>query len=145
MSVTGLVGKPGVVTLPGGSRVADAIAAAGGADAAADVTGMNLAAKLADGDSIVVSDRPANDLATSGGAQATPAAGVTAPAAGLVDLNSADEAALDTLPGVGPVMAANILAWREANGRFSTVDQLQEISGIGPSRFAQISALVTVS
>ena len=62
-----------------------------------------------------------------------------------MDLNTADEAALDTLPGVGPVMAQNILAWREANGKFTTVEQLQEISGIGPSRYAQISPLVTVS
>ena len=64
---------------------------------------------------------------------------------GLVDLNTADEAALDTLPGVGPVMAQNILAWRETNGKFTTVEQLQEISGIGPSRYAQIRPLVTVS
>ena len=58
---------------------------------------------------------------------------------------TADEAALDTLPGVGPVMAQNILAWRQTNGRFTKVEQLQEISGIGPARYAQISALVTVS
>ncbi len=149
VSVTGLVGKPGIVTLPGGSRVADAIAAAGGAAAQADVTGMNLAAKLADGDSIVVSDTPAAPApalsvapGTAGGSAAT---GQTLPPGGLIDLNSADEAALDALPGVGPVMAGNIIAWRQANGRFSTVEQLQEITGIGPSRFAQISGLVTVS
>ena len=66
-------------------------------------------------------------------------------AGGLVNLNTADEAALDTLPGVGPVMAKNILAWRAANGKFTTVEQLQEITGIGPSRYAQLSPLVTVS
>ena len=68
-----------------------------------------------------------------------------APTGGLVNLNTADEAALDTLPGVGPVMAQNILAWRETNGKFTTVEQLQEITGIGPSRYAQLSPLVTVS
>ena len=149
MSVTGLVSKPGVVTLPGGSRVADAIAAAGGADPKADVTGMNLAALLADGDSIVVTDTPAVQSgpgATNGVPGTGPGtAAATGPPGGLIDLNSADASALDTLPGVGPVMAANILAWRQANGRFTSIQQLQEISGIGPSRFAQISSLVTVS
>ena len=149
VSVTGLVGRPGIVTLPVGARVADAIAAAGGADAQANVTGMNLAARLADGDSIVVTDTPVvqpGPVATIG----APATGATTAAAlippgGLIDLNAADVAALDTLPGVGPVMATNIVAWRQANGGFTSVEQLQEISGIGPSRFAQISALVTVS
>ncbi len=149
VSVTGLVSKPGVVTLPGGSRVADAIAAAGGADPKADVTGMNLAALLADGDSIVVTDTPAVQSgpgATNGVPGTGPGtAAATVPPGGLIDLNSADAFALDTLPGVGPVMAANILAWRQANGRFTSIQQLQEISGIGPSRFAQISSLVTVS
>ena len=149
VSVTGLVGQPGLVTLPAGARVADAIAAAGGASGGADLTGVNLAARLADGDSVVVASAPApGGVASgvtggSGNAGAATANGTAA--AGLVDLNTADEAALDTLPGVGPVMAQNILAWREANGRFTAVEQLQEISGIGPSRYAQISPLVTVS
>ena len=148
VSVTGLVGQPGVVTLDSGSRVADAIAAAGGATAEADLTGMNLAARLADGDSVVVGAAPAaGDVASgvSGGVAGSVTAADSAPAGGPIDLNSADEAALDTLPGVGPVMAQNILAWRETNGRFTSVEQLQEISGIGPSRYAQISPLVTVA
>ncbi len=151
VSVTGLVSRPGVVTLPGGARVADAIAAAGGADPDADLTGVNLAAHLADGDAVVLgpaaggsgaasSVSGAGTTSTAGGKAGAPSA-----AAALVDLNTADEATLDTLPGVGPVMAKNIVAWREANGRFATVDQLQEISGIGPARYAQLAGLVTVS
>jgi competence protein ComEA len=149
VSVTGLVAEPGVVTLPAGARVADAIAAAGGAAEGADLTGLNLAARLADGDSVVV-----GNFANTGGPQSgvsgdavgqSAAAGSGAPSGGLVNLNTADEAALDTLPGVGPVMAKNILAWRETNGKFSSVEQLQEITGIGPSRYAQLSPLVTVS
>lgn len=151
VSVTGLVGQPGLVTLPVGARVADAIAAAGGAKPEADLTGVNLAARLGDGDSVVVGSSPgpggvASGVTEAGGNTDTAAnSGGSAPSGGLVNLNTADAAALDTLPGVGPVMAQNILAWRETNGRFTSVEQLQEISGIGPSRFAQISALVTVS
>jgi competence protein ComEA len=148
VSVTGLVANPGVVKLPPGSRVADAIAAAGGVTVGADLTGLNLAAKLSDGESVVVGDAAAaHPAAASGVSGASGAAGGSGDATGgsLINLNTADEAALDTLPGVGPVMAQNILAWREANGKFSSIEQLQEISGIGPSRYAQISQLVTVS
>jgi len=148
VSVTGLVANPGVVRLPPDARVADAIAAAGGTAPGADLTGMNLAARLADGDSVVVTDTGVAAGSGSGGAGAAAAgsgggSGASA-AGGLVNLNTADEAALDTLPGVGPVMAQNIIAWRSEHGKFSSVEQLQEISGIGPSRYAQISALVTV-
>ncbi len=150
VSVTGLVEKPGIVTLPAGARVAEAIAAAGGAAEGADLTGLNLAARLADGDSVVVGNSATagdSQSGLSGGtvAQSAAAAGSGTPSGGLVNLNTADEAALDTLPGVGPVMAKNILAWRETNGKFTTVEQLQEITGIGPSRYAQLSPLVTVS
>ncbi len=143
VSVTGLVVSPGVVRLPADSRVTDAIAAAGGTLAGADLTGMNLAVKLADGDSVVVTD---TRTAVTGGPPETGAgAGASASSpGGPVNLNTADVAALDTLPGVGPVMAQNIIAWREKNGRFTSVEQLQEISGIGPSRYTQISGLVTV-
>ena len=153
VSVTGLVAHPGVVTLPAGARVTDAIAAAGGSTADADLTGLNLAAKLADGDSVVIagaSTGAGSSGVSSADAAHSPSPGNSAAPPGqqsspLIDLNRADEAALDSLPGVGPVMAQNILAWRQQNGRFSSVEQLQEISGIGPARYAQISALVTVS
>lgn len=149
VSVTGLVAQPGLVTLPAGARVAEAIAAAGGASEGADLTGVNLAARLVDGDSVVIGSAPASGSVGSGvsgaGGTAGASGGGASAAAGLVNLNTADEAALDTLPGVGPVMAQNILAWRETNGKFTTIEQLQEISGIGPSRYAQLSPLVTVS
>ena len=149
VSVTGLVDQPGIVTLTAGARVADAIAAAGGAIDGADLTGLNLAARLADGDSVVVGSSAQDAQSGVSGAGdnkgAATNSGAPSTTGGLVDLNTADEAALDTLPGVGPVMAQNILAWRETNGKFTTVEQLQEISGIGPSRYAQIAPLVTVS
>ena len=110
------------------------------------MTGMNLAAKLADGDSIVLGDS-STDSAGPGEGVSTGGVGpesADAPGSSLVNLNTADEATLDSLPGVGPVMAQNILAWRDANGTFTSIEQLQEISGIGPSRYAQISPLVTV-
>ncbi len=117
-----------------------------------DLTGLNLAAKLADGDSVVIAAAGgASSGVSNGGASGSAASGRPGSSANqqsassLVDLNTADEAALDSLPGVGPVMAQNILAWREQNGRFSSIEQLQEISGIGPARYAQLSALVTVS
>ncbi|MET0966774.1 MAG: ComEA family DNA-binding protein [Nakamurella sp.] len=152
VSVTGLVANPGLVTLPAAARVADAIAAAGGTVPDADLTGMNLAARLSDGDSVVIGSSATAtgvasgvDSAGPGGSSAGAAGSTGAATGGLVNLNTADEAALDTLPGVGPVMAQNILAWRETNGNFTSVEQLQEITGIGPSRYAQISPLVTVS
>lgn len=151
VSVTGLVASPGVVRLPPQARVADAIAAAGGTQPGANLTGMNLAAKLADGDSVVVTDTPsaATGLGSAGAGGSSTGGASSGTSEGsanqaLVNLNTADEAALDTLPGVGPVMAQNILAWREANERFASVEQLQEISGIGPSRYAQLAPLVTV-
>ncbi|HYN72728.1 MAG TPA: ComEA family DNA-binding protein [Nakamurella sp.] len=153
VSVTGLVAHPGVVTLPVGARVTDAIAASGGSTAEADLTGLNLAAKLADGDSVVIAAAAAGGAnsgvssagSTNSASPGKPGSQGQRTSSQLIDLNTADEAALDSLPGVGPVMAQNILAWRQQNGRFSSVEQLQEISGIGPARYAQISALVTVS
>jgi competence protein ComEA len=142
VAVTGAVRQPGIVTLPVGSRVADAIAAAGGVLDGTDYTGLNLAAKLADGDSVVVGGS-GQGLRSTGSATG-PAAASAAATPDLIDLNAADEAALESLPGVGPVMAGNIIAWRESNGGFRSVDQLQEITGIGPARFATLAPLVRV-
>ncbi len=162
VSVTGLVHKPGLVRLPPGSRVADAIEAAGGVTQDGDVTGMNLAALLSDGDSVVVGGGPAGGLSgtvsgtvrtvtgavsgpgSAGGNGTAQAPGGSATVATPVNLNQADQAALESLPGVGPVMAGNILSWREEHGSFTSVEQLQEISGIGPTRYAQLAPLVTV-
>ena len=154
VSVTGFVRKPGVVRLRAGSRVADAIASAGGVNADGDVTGMNLAAVLSDGDSVVVGGGQSRSVAGTvtgtplGSSRATVTGAATAtpdPAAATpVNLNEADQSALEALPGVGPVMAGNILAWRNEHGSFSSVEQLQEVSGIGPARYAQLASLVTV-
>ncbi|WP_111766271.1 ComEA family DNA-binding protein [Nakamurella deserti] len=153
VAVTGGVRQPGVVTLVPGARVADAIAAAGGVVDGTDYTGLNLAAKLADGDSIVVGG--AGQGVRSGSGSAAPAGAAPGGSSGAVqasgetgsttvDLNTADQATLETLPGVGPVMAGNIIAWRTANGGFTRVDDLREITGIGPARYATLAPLVRV-
>ncbi len=141
VSVTGAVRQPGLVTLPAGARVADAIAAAGGIEAGVDLTGLNLAARLADGDSVVVGGDRQGVQGPPGSAGTVAVAGAAAP---LVKLNTADSVALQSLPGVGPVMASNIIAWRDANGPFTAIDQLQEVTGIGPTRFATLAPLVTL-
>lgn len=133
VSVAGLVARPGLVRLSAGARVADAIEAAGGPVPGTDLTGVNLARRLTDGEHVVVG--PAAPAA-----QAAPDAGGSG---ARVDLNTATLAELDALPGVGPVTARRILDWRAAHGRFSSVDQLREVDGIGEARFAQLRDLVT--
>ncbi len=136
--VVGQVSRPGLVTLGPGSRVVDALAGAGGALASADLQRLNLARLLADGEQVHV---PAPGEAP---APATPVGTSGATAGSLVDLNTADLAALDSLPGVGPVLAQRIVDWRTAHGRFSTVEELGEVSGIGDKLLAQVRPKVTV-
>ncbi|NMM87407.1 competence protein ComEA [Rhodococcus sp. SRB_17] len=144
VSVVGLVRNPGLVTLPDGSRVADALTAAGGVNAGADTLSLNLAQKLSDGDQVVVgvvgdsAPKTSSTAAGTGGAPAAPAGG------GLINLNTATEAELDTLPGVGPVTASAIAAWRTSNGKFTDVEQLGEVDGIGPARLDKLRPLVSV-
>lgn len=142
--IVGEVRKPGVVTLPAASRVGDAIRRVGGLTPKADGTSVNLARPLVDGEQIVVLARgaaPPPSRAASG-PHGTPKG---APAAGApIDLNSADLAALDELPGVGPVMAQRILAWRTEHGRFSSVDELGEVSGVGEKTLERLRPLVRV-
>lgn len=132
--VVGRVARPGLVTLPAGSRVADAIAAAGGVTRPRAADSVNLARVLADGEQIAVG-------ADAVAAASTPTTGAVAP---IVDLNTADLAALDSLPGVGPVLAGRILAWRQAHGPFRSVDELGEVSGIGDAILGQLRPLVRV-
>lgn len=154
VSVVGLVNTPGLVTLTAGDRIADALEAAGGAVDGADLVGLNLARRVADGEQIIVglaappgSPSPMGSSVNSAAppAQASPAApnATTAPEA-PVNLNTATPEDLDALPGVGPVTAAAIIAWREANGRFTSVDQLSEVDGIGPARLDKLRGLVDV-
>lgn len=143
VSVAGLVARPGLVRLPAGARVADAVAAAGGPVPGTDLTGLNLARRLTDGEHVVVGPAPA---APAGSAPAGPAGQGTSPSGSgaRVDLNTATLAELDALPGVGSVTAQRILDWRAAHSRFTSVDQLREIEGIGETRFARLRDLVTV-
>lgn len=143
VSITGAVLAPGLVALPAGSRVADAIAAAGGLRDGVDITGLNLAAVLTDGANVVIGV-PGQGVVAGPGAPGTAPVAVGAPSSGPINLNSADQATLETLPGVGPVTAAAILEWRRTSGPFTSVAELREVPGIGPTRFATLSPLVTV-
>ena len=137
--VLGAVRTPGIVELRPGDRVVDAIAATGGTTDDADLAGVNLARILADGEQLWVPRvgeavvPPARDSAAGGGVvgPGSGGAGGTGGAAGTVNINTADAAALETLPGVGPALASSIIAWRDENGAFRAVDELLAVSGIG--------------
>lgn len=139
--VIGSVRSPGLVQVPGGSRVADAIEAAGGVTRARAADSVNLARLVVDGEQIVVgSGAQPSPAVTQPGNALQPAPVPPAP----VDLNSATAEQLDALPGIGPVLAARIVQWRTDNGRFTSVDELSEVSGIGDSVMARLRPLVRV-
>ena len=167
--VVGAVAHAGVVRVPAGARVDDAVAAAGGATAEADLSRVNLARPVVDGERLYVptvgetevpaelpvdggSGTGAGAAAGSagGGAGGAGAAGAGAGAGGgagagaPVDLNTADATTLETLPGIGPALAQRILAWREEHGGFRSVEDLLEVSGIGDARFAELQDRVRV-
>ncbi len=163
VSVVGLVHTPGLVTLAPGARIADALQAAGGAMDGADTIGLNMARPVGDGEQIVVGLAPLSGLpralgssVASGSAPGPASAPVSAPGkptaapnpgpkkGEVLDLNTATVEQLDALPGVGPVTAAAILAWRQANGKFTSIDQLGDVDGIGPARLDRLRALVRV-
>jgi competence protein ComEA len=133
VDVAGAVRRPGLYHLAAGTRIADAVAAAGGATAKADVTLVNLAAPLADGEQVLVPARGAAGAADGGG-EPSP----TAP----LDLNTASAEQLDALPGVGPATAQKIIDYRQAHGPFRSVAELEAVPGIGPSKLAQLKGLV---
>lgn len=161
--VTGAVKKPGVYRLPAGSRVVDALNLAGPA-AWADLEQLNLAAEIEDGEQIPVPRKgaTADNTASGGGASAAghgsgkSAAGGSAagsvsgvrakvnPGGGKVNLNKAGEAELDTLPGIGPALAARIVEYRENQGKFKDASELKNVSGIGEKKFNDLAGLVTV-
>ncbi|WP_370892446.1 helix-hairpin-helix domain-containing protein, partial [Janibacter sp. GXQ6167] len=142
--VVGQVRRPGVIELRAGTRVDDAIAAAGGATTKADLAQVNLARLAVDGEQIIVPKE--GEAGTAAPAPQSPGASGVGPGGGgqLVDLNSADQATLETLPGVGPVLAQRIIEWRTDNGRFASVEDLNAVSGIGEKIFAQLAPKVRV-
>lgn len=128
VDVAGKVAQPGIVELPTGSRVIDAIEAAGGAKPGVDTSGLNLARVLVDGEQIVVGqkvDKGNNESA-------------------LLSLNTATAQQLETLPGIGPVTAAAITSWRDSNGGFRKIDDLLKVKGIGRKTFAELKPLVSL-
>jgi competence protein ComEA len=132
VDIAGKVAEPGLLRLPRGSRVADALEAAGGPLPGTDTTPLNLARPVTDGEQILVGVSPPPQTAPDTG---------TAPGTPL-SLNSATAAQLDALPGVGPVLAQHILAFRTQHGPFTSLTQLRQISGIGPRKFASLQPLV---
>jgi len=134
VDVVGAVARPGLYRLPHGARVADAVEHAGGLTRKADRAAVNLAAPLADGEQVLVSAKGAVAAGASpGGASATPAP---------VSLSTATAEQLDALPGVGPVTAQKIVAYREQHGPYTSVEALDAIPGIGPARIADLKGLV---
>jgi competence protein ComEA len=133
--ILGQVNDPGLYALHDGDRAVDVVAAAGGLTATADPASLNLARFLSDGEQIVVpAVGEAPPASTAIGGTAIP---------GKVNINTADEPTLETLPRVGPAMAARILAWRAANGRFTAIEDLMSVSGIGEKTFEGLKDLVT--
>lgn len=140
VDVAGGVKSPGVYELPTNSRVIDAIAAAGGVAAHADTSDINLARIIKDGEQVYV------DLATvsSPSVQSGSVKTVVKKKSGPININRATAGELDSLPGIGPVLASRIIDYRKSNGPFTSVDDLQKVSGIGVSKFAQFKSKVRV-
>ena len=138
VDVAGRVRRPGIVVLAAGARVVDAIKAAGGARPGVDLSSLNLARLLVDGEQVLVGVAAPAGVVGSLGATAAPTPGV------LVNLNTATQPELEALPEVGPVTAQAILAWRTEHGGFTSVDELLEVDGIGEATLATVAPLVTV-
>jgi competence protein ComEA len=131
VDVTGAVARPGVYRMPAGSRVNDAVRRAGGATAKAELEAVNLAARLADGQQVVVPERgPGGSVAVAGAAAE----------AGPISLGTATVEQLDTIDGIGPVTAAGIIEFRDQHGGLASVDQLDQVSGIGPATMESLRA-----
>lgn len=132
VDVGGRVRRPGLVTLPPGARVSDAVRAAGGAMRPRDLALVNLAARVSDGQLLLI------------GVAGADVGGDASGSAGPVNLNTATADQLDALPGIGPVLAQRIIDWRSAHGSFTSVRDLDQVSGIGDAIYAELEPLVTV-
>jgi competence protein ComEA len=144
VAVAGRVRRPGLVRLPAGARVADALQAAGGVLSGTDPAWLNLARRVTDGELIVVGVTPPPGASGPGGL-AAPDGGSTAAAPGAkINLNTATLSQLDTLPGVGPVLAQRIIDHRDRHGGFRSVAELRQVDGIGDARYEQLKELVVV-
>ncbi|TFD51588.1 ComEA family DNA-binding protein [Cryobacterium frigoriphilum] len=142
--VLGAVERPGLFELPDGARVIDAVAAAGGLTDTADPAGANLARLLSDGEQLYLPRVGEVPAGVPPGVSAGADAGAGGSAATIVNLNTATVADLDTLPRIGPAMAQRILDYREANGPFTSTDDLRNVTGIGDKTFEALKDLVTV-
>ncbi|MDN4174384.1 helix-hairpin-helix domain-containing protein [Nocardioides sp. SOB77] len=142
VDVAGKVRRPGIVVLDTGARVVDALEAAGGARPGVDLSSLNLARVLVDGEQVLVGGAAAQPL--PGPTGATGVTGTPGTPTALVDLNAATPVELEALPEVGPVTAAAIVGWRDEHGGFTTVDELLEVDGIGEATLAQMRSFVTV-
>ena len=138
--VSGAVQNPGVFELPSGSRVDSAIKAAGGWANNADREAINLAALLSDGQKVYVKAIGEQPLVQEDSEQST-----TMEPPGLIDINTANAEQLDQLPGIGPAKSAEIIAYRQKNGAFDKIEDIQNVSGIGPAIFENIQDLITVT
>jgi len=143
VDVAGKVRRPGIVTLPVGARVVDALNAAGGARHGVRLDGLNLARVLTDGEQILVGVSGPGGVAAPAASGATGPGGPSGPTT-LVNINTADQTQLESLPGVGPVTAQKILQWRTDNGPFAAVDDLLDVSGIGEATLAEMAPFVTL-
>lgn len=145
VDVAGKVRRPGIAVLAAGSRVVDAVRAAGGLRPGVDRTTINFARPLTDGEQVLVGAGPTGGggLGATTASSAAPSAAPAAPGS-LVNINTADQTALETLPDVGPVTAQAILQWRTEHGGFTSVDELLEVSGIGDATLAKIAPYVTL-
>lgn len=138
--VAGAVREPGLYEFPAGARVADAVESAGGPTRRAELDALNLAEVLVDGTKVEVlrvGETPQMAAQVS-------ASGAAAPATALIPLNTADQIALETIPGIGPVTATAILSYRQEVGRFDSIEQLLDVDGIGPATFESIRGYLTL-
>ncbi len=143
--VTGAVSKPGLVKLPAGARLADALLAVG-QTAESDLNNLNLAEKLKDAQKIMVPRLGEQQAANSSTGTSTPNPGSSPSpkSGGKVNINTADAKELDTLPGIGPAMAERIIAYRSEKGPFQRPEDLKDVSGIGDKKYADMADLITV-